>query len=379
MKPAKLRPKKTRKGWLVNIPSSISENRKRQRFYFGCRQTAENYCAPIRNNLRRGTADQILPHTQSRFASRAFDLLGNRPPEEIVHAVKLWLEENDHASKSITFRDACESFQCAASKSHLTEKSRQNFLRYPNRFPKIANKLLVDISAADLELALSDLPPVAKNTIAAHLSSLWTFSVLRGWARTNPVENVERLHTPKPRIPVLKAKEIRRLFVAAIRLHPEILPLIAIEVFAGVRPTEAEKVRWSDLDFEEDILTVPDHIAKTRIGRHIEMHQTLVAWLDWHKSQGGKTTGTICPHPRMTLRRYLRQIRIRARIVPWQQDVLRHTFASAALSSGWRDIGRLCLELGHSSQKMLHRHYARSIRKKEGTAILSITPLRQKK
>jgi hypothetical protein len=74
------------------------------------------------------------------------------------------------------------------------------------------------------------------------------------------------------------------------------------------------------------ILTVPDAIAKTRIGRHIEINQTLIDWLEWHR----------------------------------------------------RNEGKLCLELGHSSQKMLHRHYARSMRRKDAEAIFEIRPMRRR-
>jgi integrase len=76
----------------------------------------------------------------------------------------------------------------------------------------------------------------------------------------------------------------------------------------------------------------------------------------------------------MTLRRTLRAIRAKAGIIPWPQDGLRHTFASAALAAGWRDIGGLCLDLGHTSQQMLHRHYHRAIRAKEAKAWFDVLP-----
>ena len=108
------------------------------------------------------------------------------------------------------------------------------------------------------------------------------------------------------------------------------------------------------------------------------MHQTLKDWLSCHRSHGGSTKGTVCPHPHMTLRRYFRKIRSRSGLIPWHQDVLRHVFASAALASDWRDIGKLCLELGYSSQKMLHRHYARSMRRKDAEAIFHVKPMTPK-
>jgi len=379
MKPIKLLPKKTPKGWRVNIPATLSESGKRQRLYFHTRDDAERFASPLRRDCRLGSSDRILPPLKARFAVRAFELLGQKPPEELIQAVKAWIAQRDHASKSVTFMEACSAFVSSPSKNHLTEKYRWHFGNYPKRFARIALKLLVEISSSDLEKELSQMTASARNTASAHLSSLWSFSIKRGWARVNPLRNLERLHIPKPQIHILTAKQLRRLFVATIRLHPELVPLLAVEVFAGVRPIESEKIGWDTVDLEDGILTIPDPIAKTRIGRHIEMHPTLIEWLEWYRSTGRNTQGKICPHPHMTLRTYLRKIRCRAGLNPWHQDVLRHVFASASLASDWRNIGKLCLELGHSSQKMLHRHYARSMKRKDAVAVFSVRPMGMKK
>lgn len=376
MKPIKLLPKRTPKGWRVNIPAALSDSGKRQRLFFHTRDDAESFASPLRKAYRLARSDRILPPAKARFAVRAFDLLGQKPPEELIQAVKAWITQKDLASKSVTFMEACTAFATSPSKNHLTERYRWHFGNYPKRFDGIASKLLVEITSSDLERELSEMTASARNSTSAHLSSLWSFSIKRGWATVNPVRTLERLHIPKPRIQILTAKQLRRLFVATIRIHPELVPLIAIEVFAGVRPIESEKITWDNVDMEDGILTIPDPIAKTRIGRHIEMHQTLQEWLEWHRSADGNTQGRICPHPHMTLRRYLRKIRCRAGLNPWHQDVLRHVFASASLASDWRDIGKLCLELGHSSQKMLHRHYARSMKRKDAVAVFSVKPMR---
>ena len=378
MKPIKLLPKKTPKGWRINVPPILSENGKRQRFFFASRDEAEQFVLPIRKKYRSGSFDTILSPSKSLFAHRAFELLGDRPPEELFQAVKSWLKQREQECASVTFSQACEAFVASPYKAHLTETYRKYFLFYSKRFSTIATKLLVKISTQDLLREFSQMTPSARNTTKSHLSSLWTFSIKRGWATENPLKNLERLHTPRPKIHILTAKQLRRLFVATIRLHPELVPLIAIQTFAGVRPLESVKLCWDNVDMEDAILTIPDPVAKTRIGRHIEMHPTLQQWLQWHQPAGGYTQGRICPHSHMTLRRHLRKIRLRAGLHPWHQDVLRHVFASASLASDWRDIGKLCLELGHSSQKMLHRHYARSMKRKDAVAVFAVTPMRTK-
>jgi hypothetical protein len=223
MKPIKLLPKKSKKGWSINIPPILSETCKRRRLFFRSRDEAEQFAAPIRKSYRSGSIHRILPSTQSQFAVRAFEILGNRPPEVIFQAVKLWMDHREQESKSVTFLEACEAFVTSPFKAHLTETYRKSFLYYRNRFTSITSKLLVEITTSDIQQEFSGMSPSARNTALAHLSSLWSFSIKRGWASVNPLKNLDRSHIPKPKIHILTAKQLRRLFVATIRLHPELV------------------------------------------------------------------------------------------------------------------------------------------------------------
>ncbi len=159
----------------------------------------------------------------------------------------------------------------------------------------------------------------------------------------------------------------------ASETDPGLVPLLAIEAFAGIRPAEGERISWEDIDFEDNVLTVPGAAAKTGRARHIEMHRALLAWLDWFRKDR-IPSGLIAPAIGTPLRTRLRAVRKLAGIIPWPQDCLRHTFASASLASEWRDIGKLCLDLGHTSQAMLHRHYHRAMRRAEADAIFDVVP-----
>jgi hypothetical protein len=278
MKPIKLLPKKTPKGWRINVPPILSENGKRQRFFFASRDEAEQFILPIRKKYRSGSFDTILSPSKSLFAHRAFELLGDRPPEELFQAVKSWLKQREQECASVTFSQACEAFVASPYKAHLTETYRKYFLFYSKRFSTIATKLLVKISTQDLLREFSQMTPSARNTTKSHLSSLWTFSIKRGWATENPLKNLERLHTPRPKIHILTAKQLRRLFVATIRLHPELVPLIAIQTFAGVRPLESVKLCWDNVDMEDAILTIPDPSTGGNTPSHWQREQDADCW-----------------------------------------------------------------------------------------------------
>jgi integrase/recombinase XerD len=370
MKTAKFLPKKTSKGWQILVPASLSDTGKKQRRYFKSRDAATKYALEVKGHKNEyGTTAPILPPGLSELASRAFDLLSPLPPEEIIKAVQEHVARRDQRGQSITFAAACERYR--ESKAHRTSKHLDDYIRLPKRFPGIADRLLCDITPKDIEDGLAGLPGPFRNLNLRELRALFNLGIKRDWCKENPVLKVDTAHVAAPGVPVLTGEQLERLFMATQETDNSLVAMLAIEAFCGVRPTEATKIDWRDFDFVDGVLTVPDHAAKTRRARHITMHPTAIDWLN---AAGIQKSGPVCRHLPGTLRKKLRAIRINAGIVPWPQDCLRHTFASAALASGWRDIGQLCLDLGHTSQAMLHKHYHRALRKAEGQAWFNVLP-----
>ena len=363
------------RGYVVNTPASLSETGQRTRQYFATQDEARGACTELRNRfLNHGTAAPTLPPGQSDLAARAFQLLGaaGQPHEAIIAAVKLYLAKVEAEAASVTFAEACEAF--TAAKAHRSPRHLADIRRLPERFSAIADKLIAGVQPSDLEGPLQPLPGPMKNLVLRQTRAVFNFAVRRGWTSENAAGRVDLAHVQAPEVSVLTADELRLLMMTAVNIDPDLCPLLAVEAFAGVRPAEAEKLTWNDLDLDDNILTVPASVAKTRRARHIGIHMTLRAWLDWHTSRGGDSSGPILRPLRTPLRRRLGIIRKGACIEPWPQDCLRHTFASAALASGWRDIGSLCLDLGHTSQAMLHKHYHRAMRRAEGEAVFAILP-----
>jgi integrase len=57
---------------------------------------------------------------------------------------------------------------------------------------------------------------------------------------------------------------VRRLLAAALDHDPGLLPLLLIETFCGVRPEEAVRVLWTDLDLLHGRLTIGAAIFQDR-------------------------------------------------------------------------------------------------------------------
>ena len=425
---------KTPRGYVVNTPATLSETGKRTRQYFATQDEARGACTELRNrSLDHGTSAPTLAPGRSDLASRAFGLLADadHPDEAILEAVKLYNAHANAEAASVTFTKACESY--AAAKDHRTPRHVADIGRLPDRFSAISGKLVATIQPTELEEHLDTLPGPMRNLVLRQTRAVLNFAVRRGWATENPANRVDLAHVPAPEVHLLTGEQLHFLMHTAAETDPDLCPLIAVEAFAGVRPAEAEKITWEDIDFDDDILTVTAAAAKTRRARHVAMHKTLRAWLDWHIARDGRDKGPITPATGTPLRRrlralrskagtrlllkicaatepdlhalisvpngqggaeeeqsledllekiqakpnlvgYLHRLREKAGIDPWPQDCLRHTFASASLASEWRDIGSLCLDLGHTSQAMLHKHYHRAMRRAEGDAVFAVTP-----
>ena len=125
-----------------------------------------------------------------------------------------------------------------------------------------------------------------------------------------------------------------------------VLPLIAIALFAGLRPKqELTKLDWAEVNLETCILTVKGRSAKDRRMRHITIANNLRSWLAPYK----RAAGPVMP---FAFRGYLeRMLKLRemAGIESWPRDVLRHCFASYHLAHH-KDVALTQDQLGHGAK-----------------------------
>jgi integrase len=145
--------------------------------------------------------------------------------------------------------------------------------------------------------------------------------------------------------------------------YSELIPYLALCVFAGLRPSEAEHATWKDIDFATKEIFVAG--LKTEQDRRITLHDTCLAWLNYAKDLG------LDIRPANFVRK---QRAFRAELgIEWVQDVLRHTFATFYKASG-HTLDEVRDYLGHMTSKMTRKHYLRSIAKDDATEFWSILP-----
>jgi integrase len=207
-----------------------------------------------------------------------------------------------------------------------------------------------------------------------------------------PTESIPRIaekRMPDLDVPpvILCLEQAAALLSATLRLDRGLIPYVAAGLFAGLRP-EKEAGRLCKAHIQDGLLYVPGANAKDRQRRHIEIHPTLKAWLaleggDYAQAREDGKPGTIC-----NLRKRFEAVREAAGLIRrvkvegkerlqieftgWDQDCLRHSFASHFLPVFGAD--KTIEAMGHGDYDMLFRHYRALVTPREAKAYWEITP-----
>ena len=370
-KRASLEPKRTTKAhapWVVNLPPLLSTTAKRERRYFVSKKEAAEFCRQQRIRVvNYGTASTNLPAGKIEEAQAAFERLSGTGIG-LLAAVEQVLKWQKSRENSVTFKAMFESFMDA--KAGRSSAYRTALRCTLPRFGALHDRLACEISAHDIEQELIGMSASVSNAFLRYLRAVFNFGVRRGWSQENPVKRIE-MQTLRMRKEILTNAQVAALLKATVESDFELLPYHLFCIFAGVRPKEAERLTWSDVNFDEKFIQVPEETSKTGIRRIVDMEPLLIRWLDYYVRAGGGTNGAVVPLK--NLRKRLRAVRVRAGFQGWPQDAPRRTFASCWLAAN-NDVKRLNNLMGHTSPDMLWRHYHKAVTRKQAKGFWGIEP-----
>ena len=220
--------------------------------------------------------------------------------------------------------------------------------------PKLAECNFSEVSVSDCETWLSETfsTPSQFNKARTMFHGLFEFAFRREWCDRNPIKLIEkRKVVEKEIVPLTYAQAESLLKSAKVQKNSNCLPAVGLLLFAGIRPREVRRLKWKDIDLEENFITVRSQCSKTGGVRHVEIVPTLKRILTKHK---GEDESAICPP---NWRRKWKNIRENSGFKgTWVQDVLRHTYASY-FAKRFRDLPRLQLNMGHRDLSLLRSRY----------------------
>ena len=219
--------------------------------------------------------------------------------------------------------------------------------------PSLARREISHISREECCKIIHSVFPTARQQDKARriLHSLFAISMRYGKCVHNPIEGITRPQLRENEVRPLPWEQLCSLLKTARKAEfRPCMPPLGLMLWAGIRPAEVSRLRWGDIDWEENVISLRPYHSKTGGARHVTLQPVLARWL--HEF-GVQDKGNICPP---NWERRWKRLRQMADVLPWQQDVLRHTFASYH-AKFWRNFPLLQTEMGHRSADLLRTRY----------------------
>ncbi len=264
-------------------------------------------------------------------------------------------EELRRREKTVTFARAVE--EALEARKDRRARTLCDFRSITRRFMKrckgLANRRVRSISAEECKEYIEQAfdTPRQRNKARLILSGVFSTACKREWCAENPVRKVEPEQFEEKRINILSKEEIGRLMRTAETFEGgACLAATAIMLYAGVRPNEVERLRWSDVRLDAGVICIAPRHSKTGGARHVTIFPPLARILQRIQRSESER---ICPPNWKRLRSRLHR---EAGFTSWQPDVLRHTFATHHLAT-FRNYAELQLEMGHRSAELLRTRY----------------------
>lgn len=243
-------------------------------------------------------------------------------------------------------------------------------LRYRlNKFVQdFGHRPIAGITVDELDDWLRALPysPQSRTNYRTIIGLLFSYAESRGIIERNPI-----LRTAKPKLvdrppEIFAIDELRGLLEAGNRVAPEVVPMLAIGAFAGLREAEIQRLDWSEVDLARGHVEVKAAKAKSARRRIVPIQPNLAAWLRPYAMLKGRVVPA-------GARRKLQRVRKATGLARWPKNGLRHSFASYRLAAV-HDAPRVASELGHTSPQMLYSTYRELVLPEEAERYWKIAP-----
>ena len=338
-----------RDAWQVDARTKTGGSRK----FFKTRAAAETYaaqCRITRNN--QGTA---------AFGNTELAKYG----KSIQQAIDFYLVHLRAMEKSVSVSDAMEALIGARRSAGRTETYCYDLRRRLSRFQKgFPDATVATITAADIDAWLTGLnmAPGTRNTFRRDIRTLFSYCKKRKWVTANEAMETERAKDIDKPASILTPGQAANLLN---KCGDDLIPYVAIGLFAGLRSSELKKLDWSQVDLDGGHIEVTAAQAKTARRRLVPIADNLRAWLEPVR----QIAGPITP---LGKRKRFQKVKEAAGFKSWENNVMRHSFGSYRLAQ-CQDAARISLEMGNSPQ-MVFSHYRELVKPRDAETYWRIMP-----
>jgi integrase len=266
----------------------------------------------------------------------------------------------------------------------------KNLKKHLSRFEKkFGARLIHTIDAAEIEGWLNgckDLKtskpwsPKTKKSARGSIVSMARHSrkILRAIPYTGEETEFEKVPAPKvvrtDEVEIYTPEELKKILAKSIELNIDLIPIIVLGCWAGLRPTEAhgedverDRLTWGAFDWEENAITLYNQKVRTNRPRTIPIQSCAQKWLSPFKTLKGSIWTMKSAYDRR-----LGIIRKKAG-VKGIIDGFRHSYASYRIKQLKGSLEELAAEMGNSPAEIT-RSYKRGVTEALSTQWFGILP-----
>ncbi len=241
----------------------------------------------------------------------------------------------------------------AVDRRKLSARHQQDLKNRLQRFAAdFGKQQIADVTLADVERWLHRLDVSAGTfrNYAKVLASVFRHAVKRGYLTTSPLIGLDKPKVTRKPPAILTPAQLRNLLDAAA---PELVPLLVVQAFCGIRRAEANRLEWRHIHTEgaAPYVELPSSVTKTNRRRICEIPPCAAAWL---KPLSGM------PADPLTVTETIYRDRLIAAAsaarIEWSENLLRHSFGTYKLAAT-QNAPAVALAMGNSPAVVLE-HYA---------------------
>lgn len=208
---------------------------------------------------------------------------------------------------------------------------------------------IIDVTGPDVDAWLRslDISPVTRNAMLRCIKVLFSFAKAQNYLPSEKATAVELMQQVRVKLDDVVLFTPEQMTTLLHNASPELVPILAIGAFAGIRMAEFNRLDWSAVDLDRGFIEIRAGQAKTASRRVIPISDNLAAWLA-PLPRKGKIVRT------PDLQTFLPAL-ARALKIDWPRNVLRDSFISYRIAIV-QSADQVALEAGNSPS-IIFKHY----------------------
>jgi integrase len=331
-------------------------NGKRKRLFFVTEPEAEKELRNLQIKAKR--QGQAGLNMSDSLRAMAVDCARQLKPhgKTILDATSFYLHHLA-ATKSARIEKLIEDYLRSQERSQLSARHladiRSRLGRFQEAFGERPVRTLNAVDIEDWLYGLSNngngLEPQTLINWRATLHAFFGWLLHQKLVDFNPVAGVAKPKVVRTPPAIWTPDDLRRFLAAA---PAELIPILTIGSFAGLRTAELLRLDWSEINLERALIEVRADKAKSARRRLVKVEPNLAAWLIPH---GGKS-GKIWPKGWRSYHEATAKL-CRELELEWPENGLRHSYASYHLAH-FQSAEMLALQMGHTSARILWHQVA---------------------